>query len=88
MAHLQGTNMTEVFAWGYTAWGTRLASGEYEVSGYVDGLHVTLVAADVARAKREFCRTARGAWFRRVVCRIRPPAPKSYADTFCGRPRD
>lgn len=58
--------VTEVFAWGYTAWRTQRPAG-YEMAGYLDGREVIVVKGTADDAERLFRRAARRAWLRRKV---------------------
>ncbi|SIN80494.1 hypothetical protein SAMN05444168_0426 [Paraburkholderia phenazinium] len=63
--------MTHVFAWGYEAWMTQRPSGQYSLSGYIDGREFD-VATDLPReAERAFAHAARSAWLRRKVRALR-----------------
>jgi hypothetical protein len=79
--------LTHVFAWGYEAWMTQRPSGQYSLSGYIDGREFDVATDLPQEAERAFARAARSAWLRRKVRGLRAlPArespPISTLDTY------
>lgn len=78
--------MTEIFAWGYTAHMTQRPEG-FELSGYIDGQFLDIVARTTQQAEKSFARAARRAWLRRKIGRRgwrlrRDHEPVCMADTY------
>lgn len=78
--------MTEIFAWGYTAYMTQNSEG-FELSGYIDGKLFDIVARTTQQAEKSFARAARRAWLRRKIGRVgwrpcREHEPMCMADTY------
>ena len=79
--------MTDVFAWGYVAWMTQRPSGQYSLSGYIDGREFDVVTDLPQEAERVFARAARSAWLRRKVRVLRglparESSPVNSLDTY------